>query len=285
MMKVGFIGLGLMGKPMAKNIVKAGFDLAVFNRSEGRLVDFQKQAVDVYKTPQELAKHSDIIITMVTGPKDVQEVLFGPSGVLKGAKQGLIVIDMSTIGVRAAKEIGKKLSKHSIDFLDAPVTGSVVRATSGELTIFIGGDEPIFKKAKKVLAAMGTNLQYMGPTGSGQAIKLINNSIIAASLTALAEGMLLADTLKLSRARVAEALATTPLASPMINMKLPNMVKNDFTTAFSMRNHLKDLKLAMEENSRLPVLKLVTKLYKKGVSNGLAEDDNSAILKVLETLD
>ncbi len=282
-MKVGFIGLGLMGNPMAKNIFKAGFELAVYNRSDNRLSDFQKLDVGVYKTPKEMAQNSDIVITMITGPKDVQKVLFGAQGVVKGAKKGLIVVDMSTIGVKAAKVIDKKLDKFGIDFLDAPVTGSVVRATSGELTIFIGGEEVVYKKAKKVLGTMGTNLQYMGPTGSGQAIKLINNSIIASSLTALAEGMLLADKLKLKRTRVAEVLSTTPLASPMLVMKMPNMVAGKFETAFSMRNHYKDLKLALEEDGDLPMLRLVTKLYQKGVKSGLAEADNSAIIKVLES--
>lgn len=281
-LKVGFIGLGLMGIPMASNISKKGFELTVFNRTREKTSNFKKFGVHIADSPKELALISDIVITMVTGPQDVMQVLFGSNGVVKSGKKGLIVIDMSTIGVKAAKRFGEKLKKIEMEFIDAPVTGSVVRAKSGELTIFVGGEEKVYKRVKKVLEAIGSNIQYMGPIGSGQAIKLINNSIIAAQLTALAEGMLLADTLKLSRKRVADVLSTTPLASPMINMKLPNMVNNNFPTAFSMKNHLKDLKLALEENNSLPLLKLVGKLYKKGVENGLSELDNSAILQVLE---
>ena len=212
-LKIGFIGLGLMGNPMSKNILKKGFEVSVFNRSAKRLSEFKKLGVSIFKTPKELAANSDVVITMITGQKDVEEVLFGKDGVVKGAKRDLVVIDMSTIGVKSAKNISKKLKKYGIEFIDAPVTGSVVRATSGELTIFIGGDEKVYAKVKPVLSAMGTNLQYMGPSGSGQAIKLINNAIIASQLTALAEGMILADTLKLSRKKVAEVLSTTPLAS------------------------------------------------------------------------
>lgn len=280
-MKVGFIGLGLMGNPMAKNLHKKGFKLSVYNRSKNKTSEFKKMGLNVCDTPKQLTQVSQVVITMVTGPKDVEEVLFGKDGVIYGAKRGLIVIDMSTIGVKSAKKIAQRLNKLGIEFLDAPVTGSVSKATIGELTIFIGGKKKIFNKCRKIFEAMGTNLQYMGETGFGQAIKLINNAIIGISLTALAEGMLLADSLKLSRKKAAKALENAPLASPMIKMKLPNMVRNKFPTAFSMSNMYKDLKLAKEENNSLPLLKLVESLYKKGVKKGLSEKDNSAILQVL----
>lgn len=135
-LKVGFIGLGLMGNPMAKNILKSGFSLSVYNRSKERTKEFKKLGAEIYDSPKELAENVDVIVSMITGPKDVEDVFLGKSGVAKGAKKGLIAIDMSTIGPAAAKNIYKNLQKQEISFLDAPVTGSVIRAVSGELTIF-----------------------------------------------------------------------------------------------------------------------------------------------------
>lgn len=282
--KVGFIGLGLMGNPMAKNIFKKGFDLAVYNRSESRLKEFKKLGVKIASTLAELAKLSDIIVTMVTGPKDVSEVCFGENGIVKGAHKGLIVIDMSTIGPSAAIKISKGLQKEGIEFLDAPVTGSVLRAISGELTIFIGGNLQTYQKAKSVLSAMGKNLRYIGDIGKGQAVKLINNLIVGETISALAEGMLLADYMGLSRKAVLDNLSDVSTMAPNMKLKIPNMVDNKFLAAFSLANMRKDLNLALKEaekKGKLPVLKLVDKFYKKGIALGFGQEDLSAIIKVL----
>lgn len=283
--KVGFIGLGLMGNPMAKNIINAGFPLTVFNRTKKKSQELQKVGATIANSPADLAKEVDVVITMVTGPKDVKEVLLGNNGVVKNAKENLIVIDMSTVGPTAAVEIANELKKHNIDFLDAPVTGSVPKAVSGELTIFIGGNKNIFEKTKPVLAALGTNLQYIGPTGRGQAIKLINNLLIGSTTTALAEGFLLGDLLNLPREKVAEALKDVPAFSPYMKMKLPNIISNKFPTAFSVANIYKDLKLASLEvrktSGNLPVLKLIEGLYKKANDSSLSQEDLSAIIKIL----
>jgi 3-hydroxyisobutyrate dehydrogenase-like beta-hydroxyacid dehydrogenase len=284
-LKVGFIGLGLMGNPMAKNILKAGFPLAVYNRSEDKVREFRKIGeVGVYENPKELAENVDVVITMITGPKDVRHVLLGARGVAYAANPGLTVIDMSTIGPTAAQEIAADLENFQIDFLDAPVTGSVAGATSGTLTIFVGGDKKIFEKVKPVLAAMGTNLQYMGLSGSGQAIKMINNMVISIALAGLAEGILLADDMGLSRESVLAALENTPTLSPNMKMKLPLMIKNEFPVAFSLRNMDKDLKLALNEvkNRKSPALTLVEKYFKKGVKEGFGEEDIAVILKTLK---
>lgn len=284
--KVGFIGLGLMGNPMAKNILQKGFPLTVYNRTKKKTTELEKMGATVVDSPQEVAELSDVIISMVTGPKDVKEVLFGNKGVVKVHKKDLVVIDMSTIGPAAAIEIGQKLQKEKIEFLDAPVTGSVPVATEGKLTIFVGGEKVVFEKIKPILQAMGTNLQYMGKTGSGQAIKLVNNLLVGSTMAALGEGFLLADLLKLPRKRVAEALENVPALSGFMRMKLPNMVNNKFPTAFSVANICKDLGLAAEEtkkvNKSLPVLRLIKQLYKKAVDENLSQEDLSAVIKVLE---
>ncbi len=285
-LKVGFIGLGLMGNPMAKNILKKGFDLKVYNRNPKRTLEFKKLGVPVAFSPEDLAKDRDVIVTMVTGPKDVREVLLGKEGVDKGAKKGLIVIDMSTIGPTNAQYIAKDLSQSGIDFIDAPVTGSVIKAVSGELTIFIGAKGSVFNKVKPVLAAMGTDLQFMGSNGAGQAIKLINNHLVASELTALAEATLLADILKLPRKKMASALENVFAMSPLMRQKLPNMVIEKYPTAFSMANMHKDEKLTLEEAEKakkvLPLLKIVEKLYKRGLEEGLENEDNSAVMAVLK---
>ncbi|MBP9719345.1 MAG: NAD(P)-dependent oxidoreductase [Candidatus Levybacteria bacterium] len=277
---VGFIGLGLMGNPMAKNILKKGFPLSVYNRSAKRLEEFKKLHVAIANSPKELANSVDVLITMITGPKDVEEIYLGKDGVGETKNKNLIAIDMSTIGPTAIKNIAQKLS---FQLLDAPVTGSTYKAKTGELTIFIGGKERTYKKIKPILETMGTNLQYMGEQGSGQAIKLINNFLVAATITSLGESMLLADALALPRQKAADALKLVPALSPFMAMKLPNVVNEAFPVAFSLNNMTKDLKLAVNESKgkRLHVLKQIEILYDKAQKIGLGEEDMSAVIKVL----
>ncbi len=270
---------------MAKNIRKNGFDLTVYNRTKSKTREFKKLGAKVAVSPAEMARVVDMVITMVTGPRDVTEVIFGENGIIKGAHQGLIVIDMSTIGPSPAVEIGKKLGQIGVEFLDAPVTGSVPKAISGELTIFIGGNVATYQKAKPVLAAMGKALHYMGESGKGQAIKLINNLLVGETITALAEGMLLADYLGLSRKNVMDNLSDVPGVSPFMKLKMSNMVESKFPAIFSLANMRKDFKLALSETKKqkgkLPVLELIERLYAKGINLGFDKEDVSAILKVL----
>lgn len=286
-MSVGFIGLGLMGMPMAKNILKKGFSLAVYNRTPEKTKELIPLGAKTAGSPAELASQVDVIITMVTAGKDVEEIVFGEQGIVEGAQKGLILIDMSTIGRTTAKQIAERLSTHGIDFLDAPVTGSTPKAISGELTIFVGGKETILEKARSVLAAMGTNIVYMGDAGSGQAIKLINNYLLASYFIALSESMLLADGMHLSRKKVAEALLHTPNLSPTAELKLPNYVKNNFPLLFSLSNMRKDLGLALLEmkqtGEHLTGLTLTEELYAKANEDEkLSSEDFTAILKQME---
>ncbi len=288
--RVGFIGLGLMGGPMALNIYKAHFPLAIYNRSSKRLIPFKKlKEVIIVRSPKEVAENSDVVITMVTAPQDVKDVILGKDGVVSGAHSDLVIVDMSTIGPTAAKDIARALKKKNIPFLDAPVTGSTDRAKSGELTILVGGEKAIFEKVRPVLQAMGNNIYYIGDSGKGQAIKLVNNMIGAISIEALAEGMLLADALGIKRKQVLEALGSAPLISTNMRMKMPNMIKNKFPTAFSLANMRKDLKLALDEHAKkhpkkFPTLTKTENLLKQGMDKGLAEKDYSAVIEVLSHL-
>lgn len=204
---------------------------------------------------------------MVTAGEDVEDVLFGFDGVATSLKAGSIVIDMSTIGVEWAMKIGEKLEKHNIHFLDAPVTGSTPKAITGELTIFIGGEKEVFERAKPVLSLMGTNLAYMGLSGSGQAMKLVNNSLVAFSMIGLSEVMKLADFMGLPLERTAEVIKTLPVGSPYTAMKVDNFVRNDYPMMFSLANMHKDITLAFGEMEKhglsLDMLSLAAKKYEQ----------------------
>lgn len=284
-LKVGFIGLGLMGNPMAKNLLKAGFDLTVYNRTRKKTAEFRRLGAKVAESPKDIAGKVDILITMITGPRDVKEILMGRKGVVFGLRKNLIVVDMSTIGPKAVFDILGKIKPYNVDFLDAPVTGSVAKAKTGELTIFVGGSTEVYRKARPVLLSMGKSIYYMGDSGSGQAVKLINNHIVASTMVALSEGFLFADLLKLPRQKVADALSDVPALSFFMKLKLPNMIRNRFPVAFSVANMKKDLKLALEETRRgkgnLPMLRLVEKLFEETSKKGLSGKDISAVLKTL----
>ncbi len=283
--KIGFIGLGLMGLPMAKNILAKGFPLSVYNRSPQKTKELEKLGATVAKSPLELGETCDVVITMVTGPKDVREVLLGKNGVALADRPELIVVDMSTIGPTAACRIADDLKEMKIDFVDAPVTGGTSGAEKGTLTIFIGAKEAIYEKVKPVLETMGTDLQYIGKIGTGQGVKLINNLIVGETITALAEGFVLADEMKIPRKVVAEALQNVFGLSPNMKNKMPNMIAGKHKVTFSVANIRKDLKLAqieLEQKSKLPQLKVAEKLYKKGIDQGMGNQDLSAVIEVLE---
>jgi 3-hydroxyisobutyrate dehydrogenase-like beta-hydroxyacid dehydrogenase len=285
-MKIGFIGLGLMGSLMAKNVYQAGYNLTVYNRTPSKTEEFKKMGVKTASSPEELAKLVDVIIIMITAGGDVEKVLFGKNGVVKSKKKDLTIIDMGTIGPTYAKKIALRLKKYNIHYIDAPVTGSTPKAKTGELTIFIGGKKEVYEKIKPVLLSMGKTLHYMGPTGSGQIIKLINNQVIATTVQAVIEGMLLADAMHLSRKEAGEVLKTVPAFSFYMSLKIPTYVDNKFPLLFSTANMKKDLELAYKEMKKgkkdLPVLKKLVSLYKKAAKKGLLNEDFASIIKVIE---
>lgn len=286
-LKVGFIGLGLMGIPMAKNLHKAGFLTAVYNRNPKKSKEFEKIGVTIYSTPFQLAASVDVVVSCVTGPKDVREIYLGKNGVAVGAEKGLIGIDMSTIGAKSAAEIASDLKDVGVLFVDAPVTGGTGGAEKGTLAIFVGGEKGIYEKVLPILAAMGNNIHYMGKSGLGQATKLVNNLIVGETTVALAEGFLLGESLGLKRKQIQEALENVFAVSPAMKSKMPSMVANKFPVTFSVANLRKDLKLAKDENKgaelgySLPSLNVAEKMYKKGMDTGVGGEDVAAVIKVI----
>lgn len=285
-LSIGFIGLGLMGNLMAKNIHSAGFPLSVYNRSSGKTDEFKKLGVRVVSSPKELVEHCDVIITMVTAARDVEDVVFGQHGVITANGKTRVLIDMSTIGPTAACAIGKKLERYGLEFLDAPVTGGTYGAQTGELTIFVGGSRETYEHLRAVFESMGNNLLYMGGVGSGQAIKMINNFLIASSLVSLSEGMILADAMGLSRKSLADALSTTPAVSLAMTRKIQNYVTGKYPLNFTIKNMRKDLSLASQEkntDSDFSLLSLVEAAYIRADEQGLSDCDYSQIIDAIKT--
>lgn len=283
---IGFVGLGLMGLPMAQNLIKAGFPLVVYDRSEKRKHLLDERCIVSVKSPYELNSLVDIVITMVPRGPDVQNILFGKDGIVHGSEHPKLIIDMSTIGPSYAKTIAFDLQTHDIAFLDAPVTGTVPKATDGTLTIFVGGEPQMFDYALPVFEAMGKNIRYMGPAGSGQSMKLVNNYIITSSVVGLAEAMIFAEEMGMDRREVGDVLKSVPCMSEHMKFKIDNFVNDSFPLFFSVRNKLKDMKLTQDEAKKhdlnLESLDYLTELYQDATEQGLDSEDMSIIFKMLQ---
>ncbi|MFN7106525.1 MAG: NAD(P)-dependent oxidoreductase [Pyrobaculum sp.] len=272
-MKAGVIGLGIMGAPMAMNLHKAGFLAAVYNRSEVKTKPFRGLGVYVAESPADLARRVDVVIIVVSDGPDVEEVLFKPRGVVEGGRQGLVVVDMSTNSPDWAKRFGEMLARHGIEFLDAPVTGGQKGAIEGTLAIMVGGREELFHRLLPIFNAMGKEIVYAGPVGSGQAIKLVNQTVLALNTVAMVEGLKLAKALGLDLDKVARVLTKGSARSGSIEQYLPKLLNNDLSPGFKAEHLKKDLTYAMELahrlNTSLPATALALELYKKLVDRGL----------------
>jgi 3-hydroxyisobutyrate dehydrogenase len=283
---IGFIGLGIMGIPMAKNIHKAGFPLVVYNRNPAKTEEFKALGVTVVDSPAQVGEQVEVIITMVTAAEDVKTVLFGEKGAIHKGTKTKLVIDMETIGPTAAKEIAAELEKNGIDFMDAPVTGSLPKAKTAELTIFAGSKPEIFETYKEVLEAMGTNIKYMGDIGKGQSIKLINNYLITHSFIGLANCLLLADAMGLDRKMFMDSIFDAPVISDFMRLKLPSMVSDEHPLLFTVENIIKDTELAQFEadkgNVEINNIQEYIDLYKQAKDMGLGKEDVSTIMRVFD---
>ncbi len=284
-MNIWFIWLGLMGIPMAKNILKNGFTVWIYNRTPWKAEELTWIGATEYPSIQELATHSDILITMVTAGEDVDMILFWENWAVNHLPKDAVVIDMSTIGVEWAKKLEKKLKEKNIHFIDAPVTGSTPKAITGELTIFIGWEIDIYERVKPVLESMGTNLRYMGGNSMWQAMKLINNTLVAYSMIGLAEVTKLAQSMGLDMETYAETVKNIPVSSPYIAMKIDTLIRDEYPLMFSLANMYKDIHLARNEMEKqdldLEFLKLSDEKFRKGYDTWLGSSDISKIAKII----
>jgi 3-hydroxyisobutyrate dehydrogenase-like beta-hydroxyacid dehydrogenase len=281
-MKLGFIGLGAMGAPMATNLLEAGHELAVWNRSPERVDPLVEAGARRADTPADAASGTRATIMMVTNAEAVQEVLFGEQGVVQGLPAGAAVINMGTIGAVATTRIAEKLDDLGFRMLDAPVTGSTPVAAAGELNIMVGGDDQTFEEFESVLAAMGEKISHLGEVGSGARIKLINNLILGATMAVLSEGLALGEAAGIPVEKQLEVLAGGA-ASGVAQRKSGNLISRSYEPQFKLSHELKDLYYALELGrdleDPLPITAVVSQLYSEGMREH-AEDDLSAVAEV-----
>jgi 3-hydroxyisobutyrate dehydrogenase-like beta-hydroxyacid dehydrogenase len=285
--RIGFIGLGIMGSRMAANLRRAGYELVVWNRTPATAERFAREhGASVAELPAAVGAASEIVITMVVDGEQVETVLLGPGGVVKGAKAGLLCVDMSTIGPTAARRIGSSLQQRGVGFLDAPVTGSSPKAEDGTLTIMAGGDESSFRRARPLFEAMGVLVVHVGPLGQGQMVKLINNAVAAINTMVVGEALLLASKAGVDLDALVRVMSAGSGASVMLDLKQGPMRAHDYTTLFKLAHMLKDLRLCLEEAKAVGVgmtsAEDVRELLQAGMDKGLGDRDFAALLEVLE---
>lgn len=283
-MRIGFIGLGLMGRPMAHNLMNAGFPLVVFNRTRAKcqpLVDAGAQEAISYA---DVAQRSDVIITIVSDTPDVEHVLFGPDGVQDGLTPGKIVIDMSTISPAATEQMATRLEAKGCRMLDAPVSGGPKGATEATLAIMVGGDQQTFQMCLPVFQAMGKKIVYMGRSGNGQRTKMINQVIAALNIVAMTEGLYLAEQAGLNVGDVLDVVSSGAAGSWMLTHAAPKILQEDYTPGFMIKLQQKDLRLAMEfaksVGGRLPGAELVYALFSEAVNRGLGEQGTQGLINI-----
>ncbi len=247
MQQVGFIGLGIMGKPMAMNLLHAGYPLHVYTRQEKTEQLFREAGATIYASPKELASHVDIIITIVPATTDVEDILLGKNGIIHTAKPGTIVIDMSTISAASTKRMAERLKQKHIDMLDAPVSGGEKGAIDGSLSIMVGGDETVLKTVQPVFNVLGKRVVHIGNSGAGQTAKACNQIIIAETIIAISEAILLAKAAGVDPAKVREALLGGYAASRVLEVHGQRILDHDYQPGFKASLHRKDLHLAIEQ--------------------------------------
>jgi 2-hydroxy-3-oxopropionate reductase len=285
---IGFIGLGIMGRPMARNLLKAGYPLVVHSRSRGPVDELVASGAKAAGSPREVAGQVDVLITMLPNSPDVELVALGKDGIVEGARRGLVFIDMSTISPIVSQRIGKTLEAKGVRMLDAPVSGGEKGAIEGTLSIMVGGDRAVFDEALAIFQAMGKTITYLGPLGFGGFTKLANQVIVAVNLTALGEALTLAKKAGLDRELTLKALAGGLAGSRCLDQKTPNYVHNSYKPGFKVDLHYKDLGLIMESARALgvplPATAVVQELFNALRVKGRGQLDHSAVITLLEDL-
>jgi 3-hydroxyisobutyrate dehydrogenase len=288
MSKVGFIGLGIMGAPMAGNLLNAGFRVTVWNRSPSRsqpLVEAGAQGAD---SPAAVAAASEVTISCVTNSPDVEEVALGPGGVIEGAKPGSVYIDCSTIAPATARRVAEHLKAKQIDMLDAPVSGGDVGARAGTLAIMAGGDAAVFERCLPVLQAMGKTIVHVGPSGAGQVVKCCNQVAGGLNLLAAAEAINLARKAGVDPARMLEVVSAGAAGSWMLSNLAPRAVNRDYAPGFMVDLMQKDLRLVLDEanesHTPLPGTALVSQLFQSIQAEGRGRDGTQALVDAIAKL-
>jgi 2-hydroxy-3-oxopropionate reductase len=282
---IGFIGFGIMGTPMAMNLIKCGYALNVYARRPESLIPLRDQNITVCNSPRELAACSDIIISIVSDTPDVREVLMGEQGVIQGVQQNSLVIDMSTIAAEASREMASAFLGRNARLIDAPVSGGEIGAIEGTLSIMVGASRDAFERALPILQCLGKNIVHVGETGAGQIAKACNQIIVAQTMVAVAEAYLLAQKNQVDPARVREALLGGFAYSRILEVHGQRMLNHNYQPGFKARLHNKDLHIALNSASMasvdLPASGIAADYMERLVREGFGELDSSAIAKIV----
>jgi len=285
---VGFIGLGIMGRPMAKNLLRAGYPLVAHSRSQGPVQELVGAGAKAANSPREVAGQVDVLITMLPNSPDVELVALGKEGVIESARRGLLFADMSTISPLVSQKVGKALEPKGVRMLDAPVSGGEKGAIDAALSIMVGGEESDFAAALPLFQAMGKTITHLGPLGAGGFTKLANQIIVAMNLTALGEALTLARKAGLDRALTLKALGGGLAGSRCLEQKTPNYVSGTYSPGFKIDLHFKDLGLIMESSRALgvplPGTAVVQELFNAMRVKGKGGLDHSGIITLIEEL-
>jgi len=288
--RIGFIGLGIMGRGMARNLLKAGFNLRVWNRTPARMAELAAEGAATAKDPADLAAQCDILISCVSDTPDVEAVLIGdnPPGAIHSLRSGSLVIDMSTISPHATRALAEKLKAKGVEMLDAPVSGGSEGAAKGTLSIMIGGEAEQVARARPVFEAMGKAITHVGGHGDGQAVKLVNQILVVGHALAMSEALLFAQASGLDLQKTLDAVKAGPAGSWMLSNRGPQIIQRDFRPGFTIDLQQKDVRLvlAAADQMGVPVLgtSLIFNLYRTLQQEGLGGDGNHALIKALEHL-
>ncbi|HIC90430.1 MAG TPA: 2-hydroxy-3-oxopropionate reductase [Anaerolineae bacterium] len=285
---IGFIGLGIMGKPMARNLLAAGYSLVVHNRSREPVQELVAAGAAEAFSPREVAARSQVIITMLPDSPDVALVVAGPDGVLEGVTAGDVIIDMSTIAPTVAQELAKKAAAQGVHMLDAPVSGGDIGAQQGTLSIMVGGDEEVFQSCLPIFQVMGKNVVHVGDSGAGQIVKACNQIVVAGTLAVVSEALVLGTKAGVDPAKIVEAIQGGAARCWALEVRAPRVIQRVFDPGFKSKLHYKDLNIVQDTGRAfgvpLPVTSIVHELFAAMQVAGRGELDHSAIITVLEDL-
>lgn len=288
MERIGFIGLGIMGRPMTRNLLKAGFSVVVYNRSQGAIDELTQAGAIPANSPRHVAEQTDVVITCLPDSPDVETVVLGDNGILTGARAGMLLIDMSTIAPATSKKIYTELKAKGIQSLDAPVSGGDIGAQQGTLSIMVGGDRDAFDRALPILQAMGKNIVHIGEAGAGQVTKACNQIVVAMTVQAVAEALTLAKKSGVDAAKVRDALLGGFAQSRVLEVHGKRMLEGSFQPGFKLDLHRKDMNIVLQTGREvgLPLLggSQVTALMDALIAQGKGELDNAAIVTLYEMM-
>ena len=286
--QIGFIGLGIMGRPMARNLLKAGYPLVVHNRSRQPVQELVAAGAEEAFTPQEIAQRSQVIITMLPDSPDVELVALGPEGLIAGASEGDIYVDMSTIAPRIAVKVAAAMAEKGVRCLDAPVSGGDVGAINATLSIMVGGDAETFHEVRPIFEALGKTITLCGPNGAGQTVKACNQIQVALNIVGMAEALVLGAKAGVDPAIIVQVLSGGYAQSRVMDARGARVIRGDFQPGFRSRFHFKDLNIIMQTGNDyrvpLPVTSLVHELFAAMQAAGRGDLDHTGVITVLEDL-